>query len=415
MDKTKPFAISKRAVWTAYQRVKANRGAAGIDRQSLSDFEQELTNNLYKLWNRLASGSYFPPPVLVVEIPKAQGGTRRLGVPTVADRIAQTVVTQAFEPCVEPDFHPDSYGYRPGKSALQAVGVTRKRCWSYDYLVEFDIKGLFDAIDHSLLLRAVDKHTDCRWVRLYIERWLKAPFQRADGVQIARERGTPQGGCVSAVLANLFLHYVFDQWMVRSYPHLPFARYADDAVVHCRTQAEAEQFKTALQERLRECQLELHPEKTQIVCCNVKRQGGNGIAKKFTFLGYEFRPRRVCSRQGKLFVSFTPAISPHAAKSIRQRIRQWRLNLQTSRTLEEIAHEVNPIVRGWITYYGAYNRSSLYPILRHIDHHLVKWVKRKYKKRGRYFKRAKNWLGKTAQHRPELFIHWQFGAAFPAE
>ena len=217
------------------------------------------------------------------------------------------------------------------------------------------------------------------------------------------------------MLANLFLHYVFDQWMVRSYPHLPFARYADDAVVHCCTQAEAEQFKMALQERLRECQLELHPEKTQIVCCHVKRQGGNGIAKKFTFLGYEFRPRRVCSRQGKLFVSFTPAISPHAAKSIRQRIRQWRLNLQTSRTLEEIAHEVNPIVRGWITYYGAYNRSSLYPILRHIDHHLVKWVKRKYKKRGHYFKRAKNWLGKTAQHRPELFIHWQFGAAFPAE
>ena len=173
--------------------------------------------------------------------------------------------------------------------------------------------------------------------------------------------------------------------------------------------------KTALQERLRECQLELHPEKTQIVCCNVKRQGGKGIAKKFTFLGYEFRPRRVCSRQGKLFVSFTPAISPHAAKRIRQRIRRWRLNLQTSRTLEEIAHEVNPIVRGWITYYGAYNRSSLYPILRHIDHHLVKWVKRKYKKRGRYFKRAKNWLGKTAQHRPALFIHWQFGAAFPAE
>ena len=193
MDKTKPFAISKRAVWTAYQRVKANRGAAGIDRQSLSDFEQELTNNLYKLWNRLASGSYFPPPVLVVEIPKAQGGTRRLGVPTVADRIAQTVVTQAFEPCVEPDFHPDSYGYRPGKSALQAVDVTRKRCWSYDYLVEFDIKGLFDAIDHSLLLRAVDKHTDCRWVRLYIERWLKAPFQRADGVQISSRAGDATG------------------------------------------------------------------------------------------------------------------------------------------------------------------------------------------------------------------------------
>ena len=415
MDNTKPFSISQQAVWTAYQRVKTNRGSAGVDRQSLSDFAQDLPNNLYKLWNRLASGSYMPPPVRTVEIPKAQGGFRRLGVPTVADRIAQTVVTQAFGPCVEPHFHPDSYGYRPKKSALQAVAVTRTRCWKYDYLVEFDIQGLFDAIDHTLLLRAVAKHTACRWVRLYIERWLKAPFQQADGVQIARKRGTPQGGCVSAVLANLFLHYAFDQWMVRTFPHLPFARYADDAVVHCRTQAEAERFQTALQERLGVYQLELHPEKTQIVCCNVKRQGANNLAKKFTFLGYEFRSRLVRSRQGKMFVAFTPALSPCAAKRMRQRIRRWRLNLQTSRTLEEVAQEVNPTVRGWVTYYGAYNRSSLYPILRQIDHHLVQWVKRKCRKKGRYCKRAKHWLGKTASHRPKLFVHWQFGVTFPAE
>jgi RNA-directed DNA polymerase len=414
MSETKPFAISKRAVWEAYRRVKENRGAAGVDRESLEDFEKDLGNNLYKLWNRLASGSYFPPPVLVVEIPKKHGGTRRLGVPTVADRIAQTVVKQAFEPCVEPYFHDDSYGYRPGKSALQAVGETRQRCWRYDYLLEFDVKGLFDAIDHTLLLRAVDKHTDCRWVRLYIERWLTAPFQQRDGVLIERNRGTPQGGCVSPVLANLFLHYVFDHWMARHLPHHPFARYADDAVVHCRSQAEAEQLLVALEQRFRECQLELHPEKTQIVCCNVAKQQGSDLAKTFVFLGYCFRPRLVRSRQGKVFVGFTPAISPGAAKEIRQQVRQWRLNLRNSQSLEDIARFVNPIVRGWINYFGAYNRSALYPILRHIDLHLVKWVKRKYKKKGRYFKRAKNWLGQVAKHRRELFVHWQFGAAFPA-
>lgn len=414
MGETKPFAISKRAVWEAYLRVKENRGAAGVDRQSLEDFEQDLANNLYKLWNRLASGSYFPPPVLAVEIPKAKGGTRRLGVPTVADRIAQTVVKQALEPCVEPYFHRDSYGYRAGKSALQAIGVTRERCWRYSYLLEFDIKGLFDAIDHTLLLRAVDKHTDCRWVRLYIERWLKAPFQQRDGVLIERDRGTPQGGCVSPVLSNLFLHYVFDHWMERYFPHHPFARYADDAVVHCHSQREAEQLLAALKQRFQECQLELHPEKTQIVCCNVAKQPGSGLAKKFEFLGYCFRPRLVRSRQGKVFVGFTPAISPSAAKKIRQRVRGWRLNLRTSLSLEEIARSVNPIVSGWINYYGAYNRSALYPILRHIDYHLVKWVKRKYKKKGRYVARAIAWLGKVAHHQTELFVHWRFGVAFPA-
>jgi len=414
MGKTKPFSISKRAVWEAYLRVKENRGAAGVDRQSLEDFDRDRENNLYKLWNRLASGSYFPPPVLAVEIPKVQSGTRRLGIPTVADRIAQTVVKQAFEPEVEPYFHPDSYGYRAGKSALQAVGVTRQRCWRYDYLLEFDVKGLFDAIDHTLLVKAVHKHTDCRWVRLYIERWLTAPFQQLDGEQIVRTSGVPQGGCVSSVLANLFLHYVFDQWMGRNYPRLPFARYADDAVVHCHSQAEAEDLKVALEQRLRECRLELHPQKTQIVCCNVNKQRGSGLAKKFDFLGYGFRPRLVRTRQGKMRVGFTPALSQAAGKRICQRIRRWRLNLRTSLSLEDIARAVNPIITGWINYYGAYTRSALYQILRHIDHHLVKWVKRKYKKKGRYVARAIAWLGKVAHHQTELFAHWRVGVRFPA-
>jgi len=414
MVEAKPFGISKRAVWEAYRRVKENRGAAGVDHQSLEDFGEDLTNNLYKLWNRLASGSYFPPPVLMVEIPKPQGGMRTLGIPTVADRIAQMVLKQAFEPCVEPYFHQDSYGYRPNKSALQAVGVTRQRCWRYDYVLEFDVKGLFDAIDHALLLRAVYKHTDCRWVRLYIERWLKAPFQQADGGLVERNSGTPQGGVVSPVLSNLFLHYVFDKWMERNFPDNPFARYADDAVVHCRSEAQARYLKDRLERRFRECKLELHPEKTQIVCCHVGKQQNTQVAKKFDFLGYCFRARLVRSRQGRMFVGFTPAISPRSAKKIRQQARRWRLHLRTSQSLEDIARAVNPAIRGWMNYYGAYQQSSLGPVLRHINSHLLKWVKRKYKKRGRSTKRAQAWLESVAYYRPELFAHWQFGVGFIA-
>ena len=415
MAETKPFGISKRAVWEAYRRVKENRGAAGVDHQSLEDFGEDLSNNLYKLWNRLTSGSYFPPPVLMVEIPKAHGGMRTLGIPTVADRIAQMVVKQAFEPAVEPYFHPDSYGYRPGKSALQAVGVTRQRCWRYDYVLEFDVKGLFDAIDHTLLLRAVYKHTDCRWVRLYIERWLKAPCQQADGGLLERTSGTPQGGVVSPVLSNLFLHYVFDKWMERNFPNNPFARYADDGVVHCRSEAQARSLKARLERRFGECKLELHPEKTQVVCCHVGKQQDTQVGKKFDFLGYCFRPRLVRSRKGKMFVSFTPAISPRSAKKIRRQARSWRLHLRTSQSLEDIARSVNPVIRGWVNYYGAYQRSSLFPVLHHIDYHLVKWVKWKYNKKGNYSKRAIRWLGQVALHQPTLFAHWPLGVPFPAE
>lgn len=415
MVKTKPFSISKRAVWDAYRKVKANRGASGVDHQSLEDFGQDLSNNLYKLWNRLCSGSYFPPPVLQVEIPKAQGGKRTLGVPTVADRIAQMVVKQAFEPSVEPYLHADSYGYRPGKSALQAVGVTRQRCWQFDYVLEFDIKGMFDAIDHSLLLRAVDKHTDCRWVRLYIERWLKAPFQQADGRVVERDSGTPQGGVVSPLLSNLFMHYAFDKWMERNFPNNPFARYADDGVIHCRNEAQARSLLERLGKRFRECKLELHPEKTQIVCCHVGKQKHTEVAKKFDFLGYCFRPRLVRNRYGKLFVNFTPAISPVNAKRIRQTVRRWRLHVRTRMTLFEIARLVNPIIRGWINYYSVYQRSSLTPVLRYINLALVKWVKWKYKKKAQYTRRARRWLGQVAKHHPGLFAHWSLAVPFPAE
>jgi RNA-directed DNA polymerase len=221
MNATKPFTIPKRLVYDAWKAVKVNAGSAGVDKETIDDFEADLTNNLYRLWNRMSSGSYFPPPVKAVAIPKKNGGERILGVPTVADRVAQMVVKQVLEPNLEPIFLPDSYGYRPGKSALDAVAVTRKRCWQYDWVLEFDIKGLFDNIDHALLRKALEKHTDCEWVRLYIGRWLTAPLQRADGTLVERIKGTPQGGVVSPVLANLFLHYAFDAWMARTFPGIP--------------------------------------------------------------------------------------------------------------------------------------------------------------------------------------------------
>ena len=267
MASTKPYRIAKRAVWEAYQLVKANRGAAGVDDETIPMFEQNLSGNLYKLWNRMSSGSYFPPPVKQVEIPKAKGGTRRLGVPTVSDRIAQTVVKLMIEPIVDPVFHEDSYGYRPGKSAKQAIAETRKRCWQYDWVVEFDIKAAFDQIDHALLMKAVRSHIKEGWILLYIERWLTAPFETADGGTLPRTRGTPQGGVVSPILMNLFMHYAFDSWMKRTYPQCPFARYADDAVVHCRSQALAEAVMRSIALRLEECGLTMHPDKSKIVYC----------------------------------------------------------------------------------------------------------------------------------------------------
>jgi RNA-directed DNA polymerase len=261
----KPFSIDKKLVYEAYKAVKANAGAAGVDGQTIAQFDADLRGNLYKLWNRMSSGSYFPPPVRAVAIPKKSGGQRLLGVPTVADRVAQMVVKRVIEADLEAVFLADSYGYRPGKSALDAVGVTRQRCWEHDWGLEFDIKGLFDNIDHTLLLRAVRKHVTCPWAVLYIERWLTAPMIMEDGARVERTRGTPQGGVVSPVPANLFLHYAFDLWMTRIHPELPWCRYADDGLVHCRTEQEAQAVMAGLQARLAQCHREMHPTKTKIV------------------------------------------------------------------------------------------------------------------------------------------------------
>ncbi len=409
MDKTKSYDISKQVVWEAYKKVKANKGSAGIDEVSMDQFEEKLKDNLYKLWNRMSSGSYFPPPVKVVEIPKKGKGTRVLGIPTVADRVAQMVAKAYFEPMVEPHFLPDSYGYRPGKSAIDAVAVTRKRCWRYDWILEFDIKGLFDNIDHDLLLRAVRKHTDIKWVILYIERWLKTPFQMPDGEQIERTAGTPQGGVISPVLSNLFLHYVFDVWMSRKRPQNPWSRYADDGIAHCRSQEEAIELLTQLKERFEECGLELHPEKTCIVYCKDDDRQEIHQETKFDFLGYTFRPRRSKNRYGKFFINFTPGVSRKSSKAMRLKIRQWRMHLKPDKAIEDLSRMFNPVIRGWINYFGRFYKSELYSVLRHMNRALVHWARRKYKKLSHHRRRAEHWLGRVAKRSPWLFAHWKMG------
>ncbi len=409
MSKAKPFSISKRVVFEAYKRVKANKGAAGVDNESIADFEKDLKNNLYRIWNRMSSGSYFPPPVRVVEIEKKDGGQRRLGVPTVADRIAQMVVKRYLEPFVEPHFHPDSYAYRPNKSAIQAVGVARERCWRYNWVLDFDIRGFFDNIDHDLLMRAVRKHTDCRWILLYIERWLKAPAQLEDGSLVNRDKGTPQGSVISPLLANLFLHYAFDEWMRRNHPHIPFGRYADDIIVHCKSERQAELIMSVIEKRLLEGKLELHPEKTQIVYCKADYSRGNYVNEKFDFLGYTFRPRGAKARHKKrFFVGFNPALSNKAAKSMGDTIRDWEIHLMSDKPIEDISRIINSVVQGWINYYGQYYRSALYPILNQLNNALRKWAMRKYKRlRGRK-RKATRWLRRIARRDPGLFAHWRY-------
>lgn len=409
MSEVKPFCISKQEVWEAYQQVKANKGAAGVDEQTIADFERKLKSNLYKLWNRLSSGSYFPPPVRTVKIPKADGGERKLGIPTVSDRIAQMVVKSRLEPAVDPLFHPDSYGYRPRKSALDAVGQARQRCWRYDWVVDLDIKGFFDNIDYELLMRAVRKHAKDKWVVLYIERWLKAPVQEADGLLVPREQGTPQGGVISPLLANLFLHYAFDVWMSRNYPHVPFERYADDAIVHCSTEREAQEVRAAIAGRLQNCRLELHPEKTKVVYCKDDDRRGNYPNEKFDFLGYTFRPRRSKNRYGKFFINFSPAVSDKAGKAIRAEIRSWKLHLRSDKALADLSRMFNPIIRGWLQYYGRYYRSALYPLLRQLDRSLARWAYRKYKKLRGHLRRATHWLARISRRDSQLFAHWQMG------
>lgn len=408
-SKPKPFDISKLAVWEAYRRVKANKGAAGVDEQSIAEFERDLKGNLYKLWNRLSSGSYFPPPVRAVQIPKRDGSPRVLGVPTVADRIAQTVVRGYLEPGVEPVFHPDSYGYRPSRSALDAVGVCRERCWRRNWVLDLDIQSFFDSVPHDLVLRAVAAHTDERWILLYVERWLKAPLQQEDGSLVERDRGTPQGSAISPLLANMFLHYAFDAWMARKSPAVRFERYCDDIIVHARSERDACWLRDAIASRLKECGLTLNEQKTRIVYCKDADRRGSYEHTSFDFLGYTFRPRLSKSKFGKHFLNFSPAVSGEASKRMRREIRRWGLHRRSGTTLTDLARKFNPAIRGWINYYGRFYKSMLNPTFRHLNEILVKWAMWKYKRLRNAPRRARRFIADVARRQPDLFAHWRVG------
>lgn len=413
-SQAKPFAISKTVVWEAYQRVRANHGAAGVDSESIEEFEKNLKNNLYKIWNRMSSGTYFPPPVRSVAIPKKDGGERRLGIPTVSDRVAQTVVKMYLEPEVEPHFHADSYGYRQGKSAVDALTVTRQRCWRYDWVIDLDVRAFFDNLDHALVLRAVGKYTQNRWILLYVERWLQAPVQLEDGTLVPRTKGTPQGGVVSPLLANIFLHLSFDDWMRSTHPDVPFERYADDIVAHCKSEEHAQHVLCSIKRRLERCRLEVHPDKTRIVYCKDDDRKGGYPNEKFNFLGYTFRPRRSKNRWGKFFINFTPAVSSESAKKMRQEMRRWRIPLRSDKALDDLAHMWNPVLRGWVQYFGRFYKSALHSVFRHFNGLLVRWAMRKYKRLRRHRRRAEHWLGGVARREPGMFAHWKLLGLRPA-
>lgn len=408
MDKGKAFKISKHLIAKAYKLVKENKGAPGVDGISLEEYEATLKDNLYKLWNRMSSGSYLPSPVRTVEIPKKTGGIRVLGIPTVEDRIAQMAFRLHLEPDLEKLFLEDSYGYRPNKSAIDAVGVARKRCWSHDWVIEFDIKKLFDRIDHELMLKAIEKHTEEKWVMLYAKRLMCAPFQMPDGTQIERTSGLPQGGVCSPLLANLFLHYAFDRWIVREFPQCPWERYADDALIHCKTKAEAQQLLECLKQRLEACHLELHPEKTKIVYCKDSNRKGLENVATFEFLGYEFRTRTARQKNGQYFQAFTPAVSKNSKRGLREKIREIKRKA-IGWSLERLAETLNPIIRGWANYFCHFNKGEMKHELGKINLTLTRWAMMKYKKLKRRAMKASDWLGRCAKYQPQLFEHWKMG------
>ena len=406
MSKSRQYDIPKKVVIEAYERVRANKGSAGIDGMDFNKFEEKLNNNLYKIWNRMSSGSYFPQPVMAVEIPKKSGGARRLGIPTITDRVAQMVARMYVERAVEPIFCDDSYGYRPNKSALDAVGMTRKRCWCYYYVIELDVKGLFDNIDHELLMRVVHRHIKETWICMYIERWLKTPFVLKNGEIMERKAGTPQGGVISPVLANMFLHYVFDMWMKRNFPQAPFERYADDGVVHCKTKEEAVFIKECLTKRFAECRLELHPTKTRIVYCKDKDRTKEEDLTEFDFLGYTFKAVHIMCRDGKTRLNFIASVSKTSAKAFRDKIKMLEIHKKTGCKIDMIAEILNPMLRGWINYFGKFNPSAMRYTLQCIERRIVKWAMSKYKRFRGHRRRAEKWLESVRKREPKLFAHW---------
>lgn len=408
-NKTVP--ITKNMVKAAYKKVKANGGRSGVDKESLEEYQKDLQNNLYKLWNRLASGSYFPKPVLEVTIPKAKGGTRTLGIPTVSDRIAQQVIKSYLEPRLEAEFTDSSYGYRPLKSAHQAVEAVRENVRQYSWVLDMDIKSFFDEVDHELLNKALDKHVEEKWVKMYVNRWLKVGSQSQDGSQQTKDKGTPQGGVISPLLANLYLHYVLDKWLEKHYPNACYVRYADDIVVHCHSEERAKELLAAISQRLKQCSLRLNEQKTKIVYCQDYRRERKDYPKKFDFLGFSFKPRAIQSKYG-VFTGYDCAISQASKKRIHERWRYDKIFRDTTVGIQQIAIHLNPMIRGIAQYYGKIERWSLRHLFTRLEFRLAKWVLNKYGRFKGSYRRAYAWLGTIRRSYPTMFYHWQLFKSF---
>lgn len=412
-NETKSVPISKEQIWLAYKKVKSNQGGAGVDQISMEEFDANRSKQLYKLWNRLASGSYFPPPVKEVEIPKKDGKVRKLGIPTIGDRVAQMVVKDYLEARFEKIFSPNSYGYRPDKSAHQALEKVRQNCRKTDWIIDLDIKGFFDNIDHNRLMLAVQKHVPEKWCLLYIQRWLTMPVQTKSDELIQKQgKGTPQGGVISPLLANLFLHYAMDKWLEQNHPKVEFVRYADDAILHCRTKTEAEQTLKALDERMKACGLELHPEKTKLVYCRDYRRQESFETVKFDFLGYSFQPRSTKSKQtGKLFLGFDCAISISSKKRIADKLEEMEIDRLNFRSIVGVALYLEPLIRGWINYYGKFRITELKPVFLLLRQRLVWWARKRYKRYKTNMIKAYRWMDRVKKQFPNLFYQWRYGFA----
>ena len=413
-------------VWAAYKKVKANKGSAGVDEVSMEEFDASRSKHLYKLWTRMASGSYFthniialgvrecfafPPPVKEVEIPKKDGKVRKLGIPTISDRVGQMVVKDFIEPRLEKIFSNNSYGYRPNKNAHQALETVRVNCRNYDWVIDLDIKGFFDNIDHQKLILAVEKHVTENWVRLYIKRWLETPVQTKSGKLIIKEgKGTPQGGVISPLLANLFLHYAFDKWLEQTDSTVSFARYADDAILHCKSKQQAERILKLVHERMEACGLELHPAKTKIVYCRDYRRQGKHKEVKFDFLGFSFQPRVTKSKKtGKLFLGFDCAISISSRKRLADKLGELKVEKMTFKSIVGIAQRLNPMIRGWINYYGRFRGYELSKVFRLLRIRIVRWARQRYKRYRYSLNKACKWFDRVRKQFPNLFYHWQVG------
>lgn len=413
-EKAKPLPISKEQVWLAYKKVKSNKGGSGVDGVSIELFDRDLGNNLYKLWNRLASGSYFPPPVRSVEIPKSKDSKRELGIPTVGDRICQQVIKDLIEPRIDSEFHDSSYGYRPLKSSHDALQKVRVNARQYDWVIDLDISRFFDTVCHEKLLLALDRHVEENWIKVYIKRWLSTPVSKPNGYLVEKQgKGTPQGGVISPLLANLYLYYAFDVWFSRLCPEFPFVRYADDIIIHCNSESKAEDVLAQVKERLLSCDLSLNDSKTSIVYCkDYRRRLKTSKPVKFDFLGFSFQPQSKSSKHGGMFLGYDCSISKKTYSKLVKELRDTRFHKWSTATIEDIAEMINPKIRGWMQYYEKFQRKSLRKVFHRLHNRLVKWVLNRYKRFKGSRKRGFEYVKKLHKYYPYLFYHWQVGYAF---